>query len=249
MQTRLLLISCDVLYREMCLAASRSVNLVDLEFVSKGLHDIGSEAMCSHLQEIVDGADKSLHQAVLLGYGLCNNGAVGLKAGSMPLVIPRAHDCITLFMGSKERYLEYFNSHPGVYFKTSGWIERGKVEGEFEELSVQRKMGLNLRYEQLVEKYGEDNAKYLLEALGDNTHNYGQFTYIEMGVEPDDRFERHSRELAGKRGWKFEKLNGDMGLIQALVDGAWDEERFLVVQPGQRVVARYDGSIIGAEQD
>ena len=58
---------------------------------------------------------------------LCSNGLVGLTARNIPVVVPRAHDCITLFLGSKERYLDYFQSHTGVYFKTSGWIERGEV--------------------------------------------------------------------------------------------------------------------------
>ena len=63
---------------------------------------------------------------MLFGYGLCGMGLVGLTARPKPVVIPRAHDCITLFLGSRERYLEYFNAHPGVYFKTTGWIERGR---------------------------------------------------------------------------------------------------------------------------
>ncbi|MFV1980286.1 MAG: DUF1638 domain-containing protein [Rhodothermia bacterium] len=33
-------------------------------------------------------------------------------------VLPRAHDCITLLMGSRTRYLEYFKAHPGTYFRS-----------------------------------------------------------------------------------------------------------------------------------
>jgi len=95
-----------------------------------------------------------------------------------------------------------------------------------------------------VEKYGEENAQYLWEAM---VSNYRQFTYIETGVEPDDRFERLTRERADERGWKFERLQGDMRLIDKLVAGVWDEGEFLVVPPGQRIVARYDEGIVGAE--
>ena len=68
------------------------------------------------------------------------------------------------------------------------------------------------------EKYGEENAKFLYEQLGDRTHNYSRIAYIEMGVEPDDRFECQAREQAAQRNWKFDKLPGDMTLLKRLVE-------------------------------
>jgi len=241
---RLKLISCEIFYREMCAAVARSPHRVDLEFLPKGLHDIGSAKMSARLQEAVDAVETERYEAVLLGYGLCGTGLVGLTARAIPLVLPRAHDCITLFLGSKERYLEYFQNTPGVYFKTSGWIERGETGGRLTQLSF-GKSGEGFTYANLVEKYGEENAQYLWEAM---TPSYRQFSYIEMGVEPDGRFERHTREQAAERGWKFEKLRGDMRLIDKLVAGDWDDEEFLVVPPGRRIVARYDESIVGTEE-
>jgi hypothetical protein len=244
---RFKLIGCDVLYRECCAAVARSPHQVDLHFLPKGLHDLGGAPMCRRMQEEVDAVDAALYEAVLLGYGLCGNGLAGLQARSIPLVLPRAHDCITLFLGAKERYLEYFNSHPGVYFKTSGWIERGGSS----EISqgVLQQQGLAATREQLVAKYGEENAAYLFEELTRYKTNYSQFTFIEMGIEPDDRFERRAREEADDRGWKFEKVQGNMALIEALANGDWDESRFLVVPPGHRVAARYgDDGVIGAEK-
>ena len=123
---RLKLIACEILYRELCAAVARSINQVDVEFLPKGLHDIGQAGMSARLEEVLAAVDESQYDAVLFGYALCSNGLVGLTARSIPLVVPRAHDCITLFLGSKERYLDYFQKQPGVYFKTSGWIERGE---------------------------------------------------------------------------------------------------------------------------
>ncbi len=243
---RLKLISCEILFREMCAAVARSPHFVDIEFLPKGLHDLGSQKMLAHVQGAVDRVQS--YDAVLLGYGLCNNGLDGLKARTLPLVLPRAHDCITLFMGSKERYLDYFNSHPGVYFKTTGWIERGENGGDMQQLSIQRQLGIDMSYERLVEKYGEDNARYLYEEFGNLTKNYAQLTFIEMGVEPDGRFEQHTREQAENRGWRFEKIQGDLSMIQRLVNGEWDDKEFLVVPPGWQVSAKYDEGIITAEE-
>jgi hypothetical protein len=54
-------------------------------------------------------------------------------------------------------------------------------------------------------------------------------------------------ERARERGWQYEKIAGDMALVTALVNGAWDERAFLVVEPGHRVTARYDDNIVGTE--
>lgn len=242
---RLKLIACEIFYREMCAAVARSVNQVDLEFLPKALHDIGQAEMSRRLAAALARVDTSAYDAIVLGYGLCNNGLVGLEAHRIPLVVPRAHDCITLFLGSKERYLEYFQTHPGVYFKTSGWIERG--ENQQNPASIAQRLGMVQTYAELVAKYGEDNARFLYEELCNMTRNYWALAYIEMGIEPDDHFERHTRQLAAQRNWKFEKLQGDMRLIQSLVDGPWDEDRFLVVPPGHRVAPAFDERVIRTE--
>lgn len=235
---RLKIISCEVLFREIALLAARSSNQVDFEFLPKGLHDLRSVRMLESLQQCVDAAEPDKYDAVAFGYALCGNGIVGLTARSLPIVMPRAHDCITFFMGSRQRYADYFVSHPGVYFKTTGWIERGAS-------GSQQLFGDALELDVLVKKYGEDNARYLFEELHAYQKTYRQFTFIEMGVEADDRYERATREAAGERGWQFEKLQGDLTLLRKLVEGNWDDD-FLVVPPGWHVVATHDDRIIAA---
>jgi hypothetical protein len=241
------LISCEIFQREMCAAVARSCNTVDLEFLPKGLHDIGSDKMLQRVQETVDRVDPSRYEAVVLGYALCNNGVAGLRARSLPVVIPRAHDCITLFLGSRARYQDYFSSHPGTYYLTSGWIERGSSPtGELSEQSISRKLGIDQSYEELVEQYGEEDAKYLYHEFTKWADNYGRMTYIEMGLEPDGRFEIEARRRAEERNWQFDHVQGEMGMIERLLNGPWDDEEFLVVQPGQIVVAKYDEKVIAA---
>ena len=244
---RLKLIACEILYREFCLAVAQSVNQVDVEFLPKGLHDIGQSGMSAEIAKALDAVRPDEYDAVVLGYGLCSNGLVGLAACDVPLVLPRAHDCITLFLGSKERYLDYFENHPGTYFKTSGWVERGDQLEQLQSQSVQHQTGMNQTYEELVEKYGENNAKFLYEQLCDMTRNYGRIAFIEMGIEPDDRFERTARQLAADNEWEFEHVAGDMRLVRKLLDGPWDEEHFLTVPPGHRIATSFDRLIVKAE--
>lgn len=242
------LITCEIFYREFNTAVARSPHKVDVEFVPKGLHDIGTAEMRNRLQEAVDRVESSAYDAILIGYGLCNNGIVGLTSRAVTMVIPRAHDCITLFLGSKERYLDYFQNNPGVYFQTTGWLERGEVNGELSQLGIGQKLKIKQSFDDLVARYGEENARYLWEQIGSLEKNYHKMTFIEMGIEPDGSFERLAAEKAHARSWEYEKLRGDMGIFYRLVNGIWNEREFLVVPPGGRAMPTYDDKIIALEK-
>jgi len=108
---RLKIISCEIFFRELC-ACWRARRTLLILISCQGLHDIGCESMRARLQAAVDRVEERQYDALLMGYGLCNNGIVGLTTKSIPLVVPRGHDCITVFMGSAAKYMEYFNSHP-----------------------------------------------------------------------------------------------------------------------------------------
>ena len=219
---------------------------IDVEFLQKGLHDIPTDEMLKRLQAQVDNVPDG-YDAILLGYGLCNNGLDGLRARNIQLILPRAHDCITMFLGSRQRYRDYFDANPGTYFKTTGWIERDKVSDELKQLSIPNQMGMDQTYEELVEQYGEDNAEFLWEELCNTEKNYSQITFIEMGVEPDDRFEKIAREEAASKHWKYEKVAGNLTLLQRLLNGDWSADDFLVIPPEHRIIAKHDEMIISCE--
>jgi len=243
---RVKLIACEVLFRELCAAAARSPNQVDLEFVPQGLHNLGAPRMRGRLQEFVDRTDPAVHKAVLLGYGLCGNGLVGLAAPKVPLIVPRAHDCLALFFGGRDRYMKYFEANPRVYYKTSGWLERSGQMGSGQ-LSFGAPEQPVPTWEELVAKFGEEDAAYIRDTLSTHLKHYDQITYIDMGVEPLEELEPRAREEAAKLGWKYERIRGDLGYLQRLADGPWDDADFLTVPPGRRIAAKYDGSIIGVD--
>jgi len=244
---RLKLISCEVLYREMCAVVARSPNEVDVEFLPKGLHDLGGPPMRKRLQDAIDHVDAEHYEAVLLGYALCGNGTAGLTARQLPLVIPRAHDCIALLMGSRERYQDYFEQNRGVYFSSTGWRERG-INLEQDTLRVVRnKTGAGHTLEDLIAHYGEDNGRFLFEELNGYQKTYRQLTYIATGLEPDERFEREAKDEAAGKGWEFERVEGDLCLFERLVSGDWNEHDFLIVPPGWRVTATFDTGILDKE--
>lgn len=240
---RLRIFSCEVFYREVCLLMANSPHTTDIEFLPKGLHDLGVEKMVPRLQERIDSVEPEGYDAILLIYGLCNNGIVGLTARHTRVVIPRAHDCITLFMGDRDRYREYFNAHPGTYYRTTGWFEHADTAGAGEE-TVSQKLGLFMAYEELVRKYGEDNAKYIAETMGDAVANYDRLTFISMGLECEGPFREIARQEAADKGWTFDDVKGSPGLLRKLIDGDWDDD-CLILEPGQSVKPTHDDGIIG----
>lgn len=242
---RFKLIACEILYRELCLCAAKAPHIVDLEFLQKGLHDCPTEEMVSTIQKHIDAAEKGNYDAILLGYALCNNGTVGLHTARLPLVIPRAHDCITFFLGSRQRYKEFFEKNPGTYFRTTGWSERNFIKTDS---SIMKRLGLDKTYQEYVKKYGEENARYIMETLGEWKKNYKKMVYIEMGLATDLGYDKKAEADAKENGWEFEKIQGDWRLLNAFVNGDWNED-FLVLKPGQRIIATNDDLILGACQE
>jgi len=236
---RLQFITCKVMQREVYFCAARSKNVVDIVLMEQSLHD-QPDKLRTQVQKALDNTcdiNGRPYDASLLGYGLCSNGIAGLSA-KIPIVVPRGHDCITLLFGSKDKYKEYFDSHRGVYWYSPGWIESGKQP------SRERCEKLLKEYK---EKYGEDNARYLMEVEQKWIKEYNWATYIDWGLADSDRYKEYTKRCAEFLGWNYDQLEGDPGLMQRLVDGQWNESEFLVVKPGQKIAEDLtsDG-IIGA---
>jgi len=241
---RLKLISCEVLFREMCDACAHSPHQVDPEFLPKGLHDLGGKPMAAKVQEVVDRTPEGVYEAILLGYGLCGNGLDGLTARHTRLVLPRAHDCIALLMGSRERYQQYFEQNPGTFYRSTGWLERGKGLQQL----THDTMGFDESLEALIRKYGEDNGRYLYEEMTRYRSQYRKLTFIETGLETGiaagGKFIAEAAAEAAENGWSFERLPGDLAWLRRLVEGDWPEAEFVIALPGQLIAASYDSAVV-----
>jgi hypothetical protein len=245
---RLLALTCEVLARSVYLCAARSPHVVDVHLNRRGLHD-DPPNLRTLLQGEIDAAGAP-YDAVVLAYGLCGGATAGLRAGSIPLVVPRAHDCITLFLGSRDRYTAEFTGHPGTYWYVQDFVERSDDEGRFAGMGAVSDAEARATYEQYVAKYGEDNAAYLMEALGGWRSHYDRAAYVDMAVAGPHAaaaVEAFARDDADRRGWAFEKLAGELLLVKRLIDAEWAPEDYLVVRPGERLAMSYDDAVIRAE--
>lgn len=241
---RLAVIACAVLQREISFELAGCENMVRIWWLRQGLHDT-PDLLRQQLQNEIDrieaeqeelASDKK-YDAIVIGYGLCSNGVIGLRAGTLPLVIPRCDDCISLFLGSAERYRKLFTEVNGAYWYNPGWIEHAFTPSE-ESYAV--------RFEDYCEKYGEDNAEYLMEAERGWVKNYQSCVYIESPVYHTDVYETYAQNAAKSYGWQFRREQGDQRMLHDLLAGAWNEAEYLVCPPCHIVQPDYSDRKIRA---
>jgi hypothetical protein len=233
-----MLIGCSLILRELSDAITHSPHLVDAKFLPAGLHDSGAKTMRQQLQQEIDTVDASRYDAIVLGYGLCGMGIAGLKAPAIPLVVPRAHDCITMLMGSRFKYAEYFAANPGVYFRSVGWVERA---GELHDQLVGG--GLREDRDALIAKYGEEAGQYLYEEATRYHRAYRRLTYIRTSSELDDHFADEARAEAAGKGWAYEEFAGNLNLFRGLLAGDWPSD-FVIIAPGDILSPTYDDDVM-----
>jgi hypothetical protein len=244
---RLKCIACEALARPVYYSAALSPHIVDVMLVKIGLHNQPSDLQ-ERLQVEIDTASSEGYDAIVLGYALCGKAAHGLTAGEVPLVIPKAHDCITLFLGSREKYNQQQIECPGTYWYEQDYIERGAFSNSPFALGapVGNEQDISTVYNEYVEKYGKDNADYLMEVMGAWQSHYSRAVFINTDLGADHPVEDEARAQAERRGWKYERVPGDLLLIKRLLSGDWKDD-FLVVRNGQTIKMTYDDNVIGVE--
>ena len=229
------MITCAVLELEFAHFAADLDHIVHIRTLAQGLHNDPPE-LRRQLQLAIDCVEQHTPaEVIVLGYGLCSRGTEGVRAARCRLVIPRAHDCITVLLGCKDRYAEYVERCPGAYWYSPGWNKHHVPPGPD-------------RYEQLYraycEKYGRDNAQYLMETEQHWFSTYSRAAYVDLGVGATEEDIQYTQSCAKWLGWEFDRQRGDPELLKALLQGPWDSRRFVVLAPGQTFAMTGDDRVI-----
>jgi hypothetical protein len=228
-------ITCAVLEIEIAHFARTLPNVRHIETLEQGLHN-EPDKLRRVLQTAIDRVETNIvADVIVLGYGLCSRGTEGVATRRCRLVMARAHDCITHLLGSKERYAAYVAAHPGTYWYSPGWnhchIPPGKE-----------------RYDKLhrdyVNKYGADNADFLMESEQNWFKTYDTAAFVHLGAGDIADEWRRTQDCAAWLGWQCDFLPGDPALLRDLLAGPWDDARFLVLQPGETFRMTTDERII-----
>ena len=216
----LVVLACGVLEH---LLGKRLPAGVPVAWMDVELHNSPKKLLVT-LQERLDALPEP--SVVLLGYGLCGNGLAGLKAGRHTLVVPRTHDCVAIFLGSHQRYLQRFMASPNTYYLTKGWID-----AKDEPLSD---------YLAYVRDYDEETADYLVEM---KYKHYRKLCMVGFSQEELDGCRPAAMRVADfcreRFGMEYEETIGTTDLIEALVRMTervdTGNSEFVVVPPGGEI--------------
>jgi hypothetical protein len=231
-------ITCDVMKDEIVHLMQGMDHIVHMEVLQQGLHN-DPPRLRRELQQAVDRVERNVPkaEAIVLGYGLCSRGVEGVHTQRCLLVMARAHDCITLLLGDRNRYAQYVKDHPGTYWYSPGWNRCHLPPGPE-------------RYAQLLEEYrkrfGEEDAQFLMETEQTWFKNYDRAAFVDLGTPGAEKDIRVTRECADWLGWEFDRQHGCPGLLRDLLSGNWDNDRFLVLQPRQTPRMTADEQIVKA---
>ena len=235
---RLAIAACRVFNRELSYEISRAENSADIYWLRQGLHRT-PELLKSELQRVIDEIDVThendpeSYDAVILLYGLCSNSIIGLSSKRLPIIVPRCDDCIAVFLGSQAKYLEIFKQNKGTYWFNQGWYENGHLPGE------ERFCKLHREY---TDKYGEDNADYLIETEKETLLRYSDCACIRSPVYNAPGFYDFSKKAALFFHWRYSEYEGDNRIIRRLLSGDWGTDEFIVCQKGESI--KSDGTLI-----
>jgi len=215
--SRIKVIACQTVGEELKPLLPDNFDMTLLEY---GLHNV-PENLHARLQAEID-ATPSQVDTILFGYGLCANAIVGLKSETSRLVFPKADDCITLFLGSRQEYLRQFHQAPGTFYLTRGWIECG--EDPYTEYCAMR------------ERFGHDKA---LRITKQYIANYTRLALINSENHDNnlEAYRKYAKMVADHFDLVYEEIPGSNSFLKKLISMDWDHD-FVIVEPGLKV--RYD---------
>jgi Protein of unknown function (DUF1638) len=164
---------------------------------------------------------------VIIGYGLCGNGLVGVKSREHTLIIPRMHDCVAMFLGSHHRYLQRFFANPDTYYLTRGWIE-AKDEPLTDYLAY-------------VDEFDRETADYLVEMKYRHYRKLCIVGFSEAEIVSCRPLVTKVAAFCKERfGMEYEEVIGTTELADALLERPAhlenEDDMFVVIRPGGEVI-------------
>lgn len=211
---RRVIIACGVFKPELE-ALRPDDETVEVRYLDQSLHRT-PEMMPELIKEQIDQV-ASYATRIVLGYGLCSNGVVGVTAPRQGLYIPRVHDCISLFLGSARAYQERMDEEAGVYYLTPGWVAEGKdpigtVEDDY------------------TARVGRETAVW---AMNEELKHYTTIALINTGVGDIEGLRERTRENAEFFKKQYREVEGSSRFFRRILYGPYDEKEFIFLAAGE----------------
>ena len=233
---KIALLACQALQPELEALLPALPHIVHCEFFDVALHEQPTK-LRQTLQDAVDKAEAiESVEAIVFAYGLCSRSIEGIVAKRCEMIFLRTHDCRAVILGSRERYNKYNAENPPSYWYSPGWLlDRPRAPS---------KEKLERLMQEYTEKYGEDNAEYLLEMENEWIKKYNTAVYVDTGVGDVEELKSFTKSCAAGLGWGYDELQGTQDYLRSLVECEWSEDDFVIVPPGSSVTMTDDDRVM-----
>ncbi|MFW6202664.1 MAG: DUF1638 domain-containing protein [Marinilabilia sp.] len=188
----------------------------EVQYLRQDFHR-APDKLHEELQKMLDQVTSEYDQ-VVLGYGLCSNAVAKLKAPKQGLYIPRVHDCIAFYLGSREKYQETFKKNPGTYYLTPTWINNQK-----DPLGAMRN--------EYTERVGPEMAE---EAMRYEIKNYSRISFIET-PHTNQRYWEKAKENADFFNKEFVVYRSNDTYFRKILFGPYNTSDFVYIEPHNHV--------------
>ena len=207
------LIVCEMIRNEVEVQLKETGYPGEIVWMKKSLHEYPDQLRAAG-QEVIDKWQDKPY--ILLGFGLCGNGLLGVRSEKATLVIPAFDDCIRMLQCLEKDTPIRTNSRSLYY--TEGWLEGMSDDGT-------ESMLISDKYQQI---YGEKKGLRIMKAM---LKNYEAVTFIDTGLYDIEACEDRVRKNCGALGLVTLREPGTLRIFGKLLQGEWDSE-FLVIPPG-----------------
>lgn len=235
------LLCCKPMESDVRKIADMSDNHIDIEIIDIKYHE-KPEDLNLFLQEKIGSTD-DWYDALLLCLGLCSKATPNLAAKHMPVVVIKAHDCITFSLGSREKFKEVFNKNTGTYYFTKGWLEN--INTESSAIFMLDEINRKNRLKFLAEEYGEDNAEFLLEMETSWIGHYNRALFIKDDYEDNNTEIKKLEKITREAGWNLDFETKEYNILNDFLSGNWHTNDFIVLDPGEEIFETGDDNILG----
>jgi len=207
-----MVLACRVFQPEL---ASLEVSEDRVRYLDQGLHRYPDQLRLELADALAELERDPAVDRVILAYGFCGGGMQGLTSSRVNLVLPLAHDCVPLLLGSAQ-------ANPcvgcgGTFYLTPGWIDHGQTP--YSEYFVTR------------DKFGDEDALWVGEQM---LAGYDRVILVDTGAGLLPRHRRYARDMATLFDLAYREQRGHRDWLRRLLAGRPDSG-LTVLPPGKAV--------------
>lgn len=232
---RTVVLACEGLRTEMDWLAKAGSNCPSIVYVEQGLHD-QPDQMREELNRLIRELEREHPklESIILGYGLCGKGLCGVTSERVRMVVPRVHDCVPLYVGTTQANLGMTEENSGIFWFSAGMLEYGRFARHI----------VRERHALYKEKFGEKRAERMIRAENSLFSNYKGLRYVRW-PEMKEEYAEFAKATAEELSLPYDEIEGNPSYLGHLLYGDHeDEEKFLVLEPGESICMDTDGKII-----